>query len=134
MNSFLILQIVSVLLVAVAYALPAEERPIAILRQVQDASPDGSYQFSFETENGISHEESGAPKQINDETPVVVQGQYQYTDNDGNPIALSYTADENGFQPQGAHLPVAPPIPEAIQRSLEWNAAHPEQENRPSRF
>lgn len=33
-----------------------------------------------------------------------------------------------GFQPQGDHLPVAPAIPEAIARALEWIAAHPPQQ------
>lgn len=113
---------------AITLAGPLEQRPIAILRQASDVSPDGSYQFSYETENGIAASESGAPKPIGDEVPVVVQGQFQYTDNDGNPISLTYVADENGFQPQGAHLPQAPAIPEGIQRALEWNAAHPEQD------
>lgn len=35
---------------------------IAIRSQSQDSSPDGSYQFSYETENGISVVESGSPK------------------------------------------------------------------------
>lgn len=35
---------------------------------------------------------------------------------------MTYTADEHGFHPQGAHLPTPPPIPEAIQKSLEQNA------------
>lgn len=34
-------------------------------------------------------------------------------------------ANEEGFQPQGAHLPTSPPIPEAILRALDWIAAHP---------
>lgn len=32
-----------------------------------------------------------------------------------------------GFQPSGAHLPVGPPTPAHVLRLLEWNAAHPEQ-------
>lgn len=51
----------------------------------------------------------------------------QYTSPEGIPIETSYVADENGYQPQGAHLPTPPPIPEAILRSLEYNAAHPQQ-------
>ncbi|KAJ3633548.1 hypothetical protein MTP99_010487 [Tenebrio molitor] len=104
-------------------------QPIAILRQSQDVNFDGSYQWSYETENGIAAQEQGALKNANSAEPAQeAQGSFQYTAPDGTPISIQYVANENGFQPQGAHLPVPPPIPEAILRSLEWNAAHPEPE------
>lgn len=85
--------------------------------------------ISFEADNGISAQEQGRPGS-GKEAAVEAQGAFQYTAPDGSPISLTYVADENGFQPQGAHLPVGPtppPIPEYILRSIEYNAAHPEQ-------
>lgn len=123
-------QIVSFALVAVAVA-QYNPQPIAILRQAQDISPEGSYNFQYETENGIAAGESGSPQPVGPkgEPAVVSQGQFQYTAPDGTPIAVSYTADENGFHPQGAHLPVAPPVPENIQRAIDYVLAHPQPEN-----
>ena len=58
----------------------------------------------------------------------VVQGQVQYSDREGNSFDLKFTADENGYHPEGAHLPQPPPIPAEIQRSIEYNLAHPEED------
>lgn len=52
------------------------------------------------------------------------QGASSYVSPEGVPIQLTYTADENGFHPQGAHIP---PVPDYILRALEWIAAHPYQ-------
>lgn len=106
------------------------QHPIAILRQAQDISPEGSYNYAYETEHGISVSEQGSPQPVGPkgEHAVVAQGQYQYTAPDGTPIAVTYTADENGYHPQGAHLPVAPPVPEQIQRAVNYVLAHPQPE------
>lgn len=83
--------------------------------------------FRYETENGIAAQERGQLKQLGpQEDGISAEGSYQYYAPDGTPISVSYIANEYGFQPQGAHLPTPPPIPEAIQRSLAFNAANPE--------
>ncbi|XP_008552277.1 endocuticle structural glycoprotein SgAbd-1-like [Microplitis demolitor] len=104
-------------------------RRYAILRQNHDQNIDGSYAYSYDTENGISVAEQGSRKNLGvGGEAEVVRGQYSYTAPDGTPILVTYVADENGFQAAGAHLPTPPPIPVAIQRALAHNAAHPEEE------
>ncbi|XP_018577183.1 endocuticle structural glycoprotein SgAbd-8-like [Anoplophora glabripennis] len=102
--------------------------PIPIIRYDNEGvNADGSYQWSFETGNGIVAQEQGQIKNAgSDNEAAEVQGSVQYTDSDGTPISLNYIANEDGFQPQGDHLPTPPPIPPAIQKALEWIAAHPE--------
>ncbi|XP_019867105.2 endocuticle structural glycoprotein SgAbd-4-like [Aethina tumida] len=104
---------------------------IRIISQTQDGpNVDGSYQWSYESENGIRAQERGQVKGQGPEGGIMdAQGDFSYTAPDGTPIALQYVANEGGFQPQGAHLPTAPPIPEAIQRALAYNAAHPEEDD-----
>lgn len=70
-------------------------------------------------------ENAGEPEQESQ----VVQGQFQYTSPEGELIQLTYIADKNGFQPQGAHLPTPPPIPPAIQRALDFIASLPQKQH-----
>ncbi|KAL0870107.1 hypothetical protein ABMA27_006263 [Loxostege sticticalis] len=94
----------------------ALERNAAILRSISDVSEQG-YHFAYDTENGIQAEETGV-----EANGIQAQGGYSYTGDDGQVYSVRYTADVNGFQPQGAHLPTPPPIPEAIARALQENA------------
>lgn len=59
----------------------------------------------------------GGPEALN------VEGSFSYTSPEGETISLTYIADENGFQPQGDHLPTPPPIPPEIQEALDNLAA-----------
>ncbi|KAL4706489.1 hypothetical protein ACJJTC_015687 [Scirpophaga incertulas] len=118
--------LVSLLIVAAFAAPQAPSEPIPIVRQDSQVNGDGSYQYSFETGNGISAEQKAELKKVGDVDTLEVQGQYQYPSDEGN-IQLTYVADENGFQPQGSHLPTPPPVPEAIQRSLAYIATAPPQ-------
>lgn len=93
------------------------ERSAGILRQDSENNGD-SYSYSYETENGIIAEENGVAT-----NGVEAQGGFSYTGDDGKVYSIRYTADQNGFVPQGDHIPTAPPIPEEILRALEQNAA-----------
>lgn len=113
-----------------AFAAPqGSTEPIPILRQDSQVNADGSYQYAFETGNGISADQKGDLKKVGEVDALEVKGQFQYPSEDGSNIQLTYIADENGFQPLGAHLPTAPPVPEAIQRALAYLATAPPQEN-----
>ena len=66
--------------------------------------------ISYETENGISASESGKPVAgYGDDSSYEVQGQYSYVGDDGVTYTVTYTADANGVQMYGAHLPT--PVP-----------------------
>ncbi|XP_063385628.1 pupal cuticle protein 36-like [Cydia fagiglandana] len=94
----------------------AADRNAEILRY--DNQNDGeTFSYNFETSNGISAEESGVAT-----NGVQAQGGFSYTGDDGQFYKISYTADENGYLPQGDHLPTPPPIPDEILRSIEENA------------
>ncbi|XP_053953299.1 pupal cuticle protein Edg-78E-like [Anastrepha ludens] len=86
-----------------------------------DLKEDGSYNYQFETSNGIAQQESGVGG-------YYATGSSQYYSPEGQLIQLTYTADENGFQPQGDHLPTPPPVPEAILKALEYIRTHPQQD------
>ncbi|KAI4465710.1 cuticle protein [Holotrichia oblita] len=122
------------LAVTVGFAYGAPQKPeVEIISQTNDVNPDGGYKWSYEASNSIKAEETGTLKKTNDpENPevIVAQGSYSYTDPEGNQISVVYTADdEGGFQPQGAHIPTAPPIPPLIQRGLDYIAANPSKDS-----
>ncbi|XP_039748773.1 endocuticle structural glycoprotein ABD-4-like [Pararge aegeria] len=98
--------------------------PIPIIKYESDGpNPDGSYKWLYQSGNEINAEESGYVKNFGKgegQEVQVAEGKFSYKAPDGSPISLQYIADENGFQPQGAHLPTPPPIPPAIQRALDY--------------
>ncbi|PSN39569.1 hypothetical protein C0J52_20620, partial [Blattella germanica] len=90
--------------------------PIPILRQENEVNFDGTYKYRFLEKNPGNPETEAQ----------VAQGSASYTSPEGEKIKLTYVADENGFQPQGDHLPTSPPVPVPIQRALDFLATLPE--------
>lgn len=93
--------------------------PIPIVSQTQEVNPDGSYYYSYQTGNGIQAEEKGYLKNagVPDNEIQSAQGYFQYPGPDGAQYQLTYTADENGFVAQGAHLPTPPPPPPELLKA-----------------
>ncbi|KAI4465160.1 cuticle protein [Holotrichia oblita] len=93
--------------VAVAFgASVTGDKDAAVVRsELNNIGVDG-YNYAYETSNGISAEEQGQLQNVGtDNEAIQVRGQFTYVGSDGNTYAVTYTADENGFKPQGAHLP-----------------------------
>lgn len=64
--------------------------------------------FRFETSDGTARQEQAELKNIGTENEaLVVRGTISWIADDGQQYTLNYIADENGFQPSGAHLPRA---------------------------
>ncbi|XP_035440469.2 cuticle protein CP14.6 [Spodoptera frugiperda] len=129
MKSFVaLLAVVAVVAADVSHVVRNPDADAQVLKQVADVAPDG-YNYLYETSNGIQAQEQGALKNAGTEGEAIsVQGANAYTAPNGERISLTYVADENGYRPEGAHLPVPPQpeaIPEYIVRALEYIRTHP---------
>ncbi|XP_065160865.1 cuticle protein CP14.6-like [Atheta coriaria] len=89
-----------------------------ILRYDSENNGEQGYKYAYETDDGTSAQEQGYLK---DADTAAAQGSYQFVAPDGQQFSITYTADENGYQPQGAHIPTPPPIPADILKGLEQN-------------
>ncbi|XP_055373343.1 flexible cuticle protein 12-like [Condylostylus longicornis] len=101
--------IVFAALFAVAVAVPIDDsRNAQILRYDNNNIGVDGYNFAFETSDGTSRQEQAELRNIGTEQEAIaVRGSYSWVADDGQTYTLNYIADENGFQPEGAHLPRA---------------------------
>ncbi|XP_037940106.1 endocuticle structural protein SgAbd-6-like [Teleopsis dalmanni] len=104
-NSVIVLVIFG--LVAIAYTAPLDEPSKAtILRYDNENIGVDGYNFGFETSDGVTRQEEAQLKNAGTENEAIsVRGSVSWVAPDGQTYTLNYIADENGFQPQGDHLP-----------------------------
>ncbi|XP_059616146.1 flexible cuticle protein 12-like [Phlebotomus argentipes] len=102
-----------ILAVVVAFALGApqavdDSRNAQILRYETDNIGVDGYRYAFETSDGISRQEEAELKNVGTENEAIsVRGSYSWVAPDGQTYTINFVADENGYQPEGAHLPKA---------------------------
>lgn len=64
---------------------------------------------SLETSDGNKQEAQGQLENVGTEDEAIaVRGSFSFVADDGQTYTINYVADRNGYQPVGAHLPVAP--------------------------
>ncbi|KAH8302920.1 hypothetical protein KR044_011923 [Drosophila immigrans] len=93
------------LLITLVVSAPVAKDEVQIVAQTADVQSNG-YKLLLETSDGTKRSEDATLK--NPGTPdeaLSVKGVYSYVANDGVTYTVNFIADENGYQPQGAHLP-----------------------------
>eukprot|EP00095_Tigriopus_kingsejongensis_P011006 maker-scaffold571_size134521-snap-gene-0.13 protein:Tk11006 transcript:maker-scaffold571_size134521-snap-gene-0.13-mRNA-1 annotation:"hypothetical protein SINV_12653" len=83
---------------------------------------NGEYNFQYQTDDGVSRQESGQTILSGNEEINEITGQVSWTSPEGELVTLNYVANENGFQPTGSHVPVGPnlqDLPLAIRLGQE---------------
>ncbi|XP_063701189.1 endocuticle structural protein SgAbd-6-like [Culicoides brevitarsis] len=102
--------IVLVAVLAVAIAKPVDDsKDAVILKYENDNIGIDGYRFAYETSDGVSRSEEAQLKNVGTENEAMaVRGTVTWVAADGQTYTLNYIADENGFQPEGAHLPRGP--------------------------
>lgn len=75
---------------------PGSEAYAQVLRSESVVNPE-SFKYSYETSNGIQGQEAGHLKQVGPQAAIATQGRFHWTSPEGQPIDISYVADENGI-------------------------------------
>uniref|UniRef100_A0A182TJS3 Uncharacterized protein n=1 Tax=Anopheles melas TaxID=34690 RepID=A0A182TJS3_9DIPT len=88
------------------------------LKSFYHEADDEEQMFSYKTNDGQSREETVSWDK--DTGKIVISGWYRYLGPDGVLYTVQYVADENGFQPLGAHLPGADPNPDLYAISTPY--------------
>ncbi|XP_063699345.1 flexible cuticle protein 12-like [Culicoides brevitarsis] len=96
-------------LIAVVCSAPLDDSANAqILKYESDNIGVDGYRFAYETSDGVTRDEEAQLKNVGTENEAIsVRGSYSFVAPDGQTYTVTYVADENGFQPEGAHLPKA---------------------------
>ncbi|XP_046393065.1 endocuticle structural glycoprotein ABD-5-like [Ischnura elegans] len=93
-------------LIAVTLARPQNPKDVTITSYTNDNIGINGYNFGYVQSDGTSRQENGELKNIGTENEaLVVRGTFTYIGDDGKEYTVTFVADENGYRPEGAHLP-----------------------------
>ncbi|XP_037929781.1 endocuticle structural protein SgAbd-6-like [Teleopsis dalmanni] len=91
--------------IAVCSAAPQSGKDVETIEYESDVGPDG-YKFSYKLSDGTIRTEEGVLKNVGTENESIsVTGSVTWVGPDGVTYTMTFVSDENGFQPEGAHIP-----------------------------
>lgn len=65
------------------------------------------YNHRYENSDGTSRQETAELKNAGDKDELLsIKGSYSWVDAEGKKYVVNYIADENGFHPEGEHIPL----------------------------
>ncbi|XP_067000880.2 flexible cuticle protein 12 [Anabrus simplex] len=101
-----LLLVIAAVLALSAAAPQTNYKDAVILEQSNDNVGFGPWSWNYRTSDGKTHQESGTINNVGTENEAIaVRGSYSWVAPSGETYTITYVADENGFQPQGAHIP-----------------------------
>uniref|UniRef100_A0A1I8Q011 Uncharacterized protein n=1 Tax=Stomoxys calcitrans TaxID=35570 RepID=A0A1I8Q011_STOCA len=96
--------ILAIILVG-AFAAP-QGKDVEVVEQSYENTGSDGYKFSYSLTDGTSRSEQGTVVNAGtDNESLSVKGSVSWVAPDGQTYTVNFVADENGFQPEGAHLP-----------------------------
>ncbi|KAJ6639788.1 Endocuticle structural protein SgAbd-6 [Pseudolycoriella hygida] len=98
--------IVFAAIIALTVAAPADYNDISVVKAAIDHIDTTGYKFEYEQSDGVVRTEEGVLKNAGTEQEALeVRGSVTWTAADGQVYTLNFVADENGYRPEGAHIP-----------------------------
>ncbi|XP_017783110.1 PREDICTED: flexible cuticle protein 12-like [Nicrophorus vespilloides] len=90
----------------VAFAAPVDDEHAEVLKYENENIGVDGFRYAYETSNGISEAAEGQLNNVGTENEAIsVRGHFTFVGADGVTYTVNYVADENGFQPEGDHIP-----------------------------
>ncbi|KAI9587673.1 endocuticle structural protein SgAbd-6-like [Glossina fuscipes] len=100
------LMLVFGVLALAACAIAAPQKDVEVLEYEADNIGIGGYKFSYKLSDGTTRTEEAVVNNAGtDNESLSVRGSVSWVAPDGQTYTVNFVADENGFQPEGAHLP-----------------------------
>lgn len=104
-------------MVAAAFAVSSDG--VSVVSRSESVREDG-FDFALQQSDGQAQHQSGHLAG----DALAQTGDFSWVSPEGEKIAISYVADENGYQPSGANLPVGPEIPDHVVKLVKYLETH----------